>query len=190
MDRSTCFLLRCPVVALPTERLRCPPTAATRSGRLTPPPAALPSLPGCGALQKLRLTEQARFLQTAAHAYAPLQLPLAARSNAAIPNTEVKLMYADNSSKHKIQCSIFRKRKIPSVSWLFLSPQRPPPLRGPHFSRRLPGKIGNANTDLHRNVEVFLYIVKRLCSECRASFISISSRCEDFIFFFVRDLDD
>ena len=40
-----------------------------------PPPAALPSLPGCGALQKLRLTEQARFLQTAAHAYAPLQLP-------------------------------------------------------------------------------------------------------------------
>ncbi len=40
------LLLRFPVCALPTERLRCSPTAATRSGRLTPPPAALPSLPG------------------------------------------------------------------------------------------------------------------------------------------------
>ena len=69
-----------------TAHLRPSPTPATRSGRLTPPQAALPSLP--------------------------------------IPNTEVKLACADNSSKHKIQCSIFRKRKTPSVSWLFLSPQR------------------------------------------------------------------
>ena len=28
------------------------------------------------------------------------------------------------SSKHKPQCYIFRKRKIPPVSWLLLSPQR------------------------------------------------------------------
>ena len=37
------------------------------------------------------------ILSTATHAYAPLYLPLAARGNAAIPNTEVKLMYADNT---------------------------------------------------------------------------------------------
>ena len=29
------------------------------------------------------------------------------------------------SSKHKIQCFIFCKQKIPPVSWLLLSPQRP-----------------------------------------------------------------
>ena len=56
-----------------------------------------PPVSGCGALKKLRLAKQARFLQTAAHAYAPLYLPLAARSNASIPNTEVKHMYADNT---------------------------------------------------------------------------------------------
>ena len=56
-----------------------------------------PPVSGCGSLQKLRQTVLARFLQTAAHAYAPLYLPPAARSNAAIPNTEVKLMYADNT---------------------------------------------------------------------------------------------
>jgi len=36
---------------------------------------------------------------TAALAYAPLDLPLAARGNAAIPNTEVKHMYADDSCR-------------------------------------------------------------------------------------------
>ena len=56
-----------------------------------------PPVSGCGALQKLRLIKQACFLQTAAHAYAPLYLPQAARSNAAIPNTEVKLICADNT---------------------------------------------------------------------------------------------
>ena len=29
------------------------------------------------------------------------------------------------ASEHKAQCFIFRKRKIPPVSWLLLSPQRP-----------------------------------------------------------------
>jgi len=38
--------LRYPASSLPTERLRHLPTAATHSGRLTPPPAALPSFPG------------------------------------------------------------------------------------------------------------------------------------------------
>ncbi len=38
-------LLRCPVCALTLLRLRCTQTAATHSGRLAPPPAALPSLP-------------------------------------------------------------------------------------------------------------------------------------------------
>ena len=41
-------LLRCPVCDLMSARLRGTPTAATRSGRLTPPPAALPSLPIAG----------------------------------------------------------------------------------------------------------------------------------------------
>ena len=36
-------------------------------------------------------------MPTAAHAYAPLHLLPAARGNAAIPNTEVKLMYTDNT---------------------------------------------------------------------------------------------
>ena len=38
------------------------------------------------------------------------------------------------SSKHKIQCYISCKQEIPPVSWLFLSPQRPSPLRGPCFA--------------------------------------------------------
>ena len=36
-----------------------------------------------------------------------------------------------SSSKHKPQCSIFRKRKIPPVPWLLLSPQRPFAFAGP-----------------------------------------------------------
>ena len=56
-----------------------------------------PPVSVCGALQKLRLTEQACFMQTAAHAAPALYLPSAARRLAAIPNTEVKLMYADNT---------------------------------------------------------------------------------------------
>ena len=91
-----------------------------------------PPVSVCGARQKRRLTKQACFLPTAAHTYAPLHLPPAARGNAAIPNTEVKLMYADNSSKRKIQCCIFRLRKILPVSWLFLSPQRPFAFVGSH----------------------------------------------------------
>ena len=35
-------------ISLATVRLRLSPTAATRSGRLTPPTAALPSLPIAG----------------------------------------------------------------------------------------------------------------------------------------------
>ena len=38
-------LLRYPVCALPAVRLRCTPTAATRSAPLPPPPAAVASLP-------------------------------------------------------------------------------------------------------------------------------------------------
>ena len=92
-----------------------------------------PPVSGCGALQKLRLIRQACFSQTAAHTAPSLFPPQAAVGLAAIPNTEVKLICADNSSKHKIQCSISRKRKIPAVSWLFLSPQRRLPLWGPHI---------------------------------------------------------
>ena len=40
------------------------------------------------------------------------------------------------SSKHKPQCSIFRKRKIPPVPWLLLSPQRPSAFAGPLFGDR------------------------------------------------------
>ena len=40
-----------------------------------------------------------RQLSTAAHAFAPLDLPQAARDNAANPNTEVKHMYADDSCR-------------------------------------------------------------------------------------------
>ena len=50
------------------------------------PPAAVGSLPNssaCGTRRNLRLTEQARFLPTTAHAYALLYLPPAAQSNAA-----------------------------------------------------------------------------------------------------------
>ena len=36
--------------------------------------------------------------------------PPAAVGSLPNPNTEVKLMYADNSSKCRIQCSIYRKR--------------------------------------------------------------------------------
>ena len=38
-------LLRCPVCALLTEQLRCTQTAATRSAPLSPPQAAVASLP-------------------------------------------------------------------------------------------------------------------------------------------------
>ena len=78
--------------------------------------------------------ERHRQLSTTAHAAPLLYPPQAALGLAAIPNTEVKHICADNSSKHKIQCYIFRKRKIPSVSWLFLSPLRRVVLVGtPHF---------------------------------------------------------
>jgi len=43
----------------------------------------------CGARLKHRLTEQARFLPTAAHAFALLLLPPAAQSNAANPALEI-----------------------------------------------------------------------------------------------------
>ena len=38
-------LLRCPVCALPSKRLRCTPTAATRSGRCICPPGSAPLAP-------------------------------------------------------------------------------------------------------------------------------------------------
>ena len=44
------------------------------------------------------------------HSLRSLLPPLAALPSLPNPNTEVKLMYADNSSKHKIQCFIYRKR--------------------------------------------------------------------------------
>ena len=56
-----------------------------------------PPVSGCGALRKRRLSKQARFLQTAALAAPSLYLPQAALWLASIPNTEVKLMYADNT---------------------------------------------------------------------------------------------
>ena len=43
------------------------------------------ALPVCGTRQKLRLTKQARFPPTAAHAYAPLHLPPAARGQRGPP---------------------------------------------------------------------------------------------------------
>ena len=49
-----------------------------------------------GSLGKLRLAKQTRFPQTAALAAPSLDPPQAALGLAAIPNTEVKLMYADN----------------------------------------------------------------------------------------------
>ncbi len=81
------------------------------------------------------------------HSLRSLFPPLAALPSLPIPNTEVKHICADNSSKHKIQCYIFRKRKISAVSLLFLSPQRSSAFVGaPYCFGRLPGKIGNANT--------------------------------------------
>ena len=55
-----------------------------------------PPVSVCGARRKHRL-KQARFLPTAAHAAPSLTLPQAALGLAAIPNTEVKHMYADNT---------------------------------------------------------------------------------------------
>ena len=49
-------LLRCPVCALPTAGLRCTPTAATRSPPLTPPPAAIGSLPGLSPTVRVAAT--------------------------------------------------------------------------------------------------------------------------------------
>ena len=43
----------------------------------------------CGARQKRRLSVQARFLPTAAHAYAPLYPPPAARGNAALASASL-----------------------------------------------------------------------------------------------------
>ena len=45
LSYSIIVLLRCPTSSLPAKRLRQLSTAATRSGRLSPPQAALPSLP-------------------------------------------------------------------------------------------------------------------------------------------------
>ena len=56
-----------------------------------------PPVSGCCALQKLRLIKQACFLQTAAHTAPSLFPPQAAVGLAAIPNTEVKLICADNT---------------------------------------------------------------------------------------------
>ena len=56
-----------------------------------------PPVSGCGTLRKHRLTKQARFLQTAAHAAPSLNPPQAALGIAAIPNTEVKLICADDT---------------------------------------------------------------------------------------------
>ena len=107
-----------------------------------------PPVSGCGARQMLRLTEQACILPTAAPAAPSLHLPQAALGLAAIPNTEVKHMYADG--------------KLPgdgpvAVPGIFVGDGAPSSSadRGPSLCSlipplaalaSLPVKIGNANT--------------------------------------------
>ena len=57
----------------------------------------VPPVSVCGARRKQRLTKQTCFLPTAAHAAPSLNPPQAALRLAAIPNTEVKLICADNT---------------------------------------------------------------------------------------------
>ncbi|MBR0446028.1 MAG: hypothetical protein IIX23_01910, partial [Oscillospiraceae bacterium] len=96
------FLLRCPAASLPTERHRHLPTAATRSGRLSPPLAALPSLPKLGHIRKNYIVFRiyARFLLRCPAASLPTErhrhLPTAATRFVEAQNTIFHFLQAEN----------------------------------------------------------------------------------------------
>ena len=73
------------------------PIAAHAAPSLNLPLAALGLVSVWGTPISSLPINRLRQLSTPALAYAPLHLPLAARSNATNPNTEVKLMYADDT---------------------------------------------------------------------------------------------
>ena len=98
-----------------------------------------------------------RQLSTPAHAYAPLYLPPAARSNAAIPNTEVKHICPCCGTLcapwHEcLRCPQTAATHSPPFSRHRRQSARSPTILG----GRLPGKIGNANTNLTTSVVRFL----------------------------------
>ena len=111
--------------------------------------------------------ERRRRTPTPAHAAPSLHPPQAALGLAAIPNTEVKHMYADNTwrATRLLRCP----KKSAGLRWslIFSTTATRSPSSSRHWrqSARSPGKIGNANTRSSTAAAVeFLHIC--VCASC------------------------
>ncbi len=119
-----------------------------------------PPVSVCGARRILRLTKQACFLPTAAHAAPSLHPPPAALGLAAIPNTEVKHMCADNTWRAMLRCPVCALPPKRLCCTPTAATRSPPSSRHRRQSARSSGKIGNANTETSYESRRFFVIRK------------------------------